>query len=63
MDVQRANEILNSPNNIEVLYNNTPVWIEKINSEKGTANVKMLNNNTSIEVNTKNLVETGNIIK
>ncbi|EOD00310.1 H-type small acid-soluble spore protein [Caldisalinibacter kiritimatiensis] len=63
MDIDRAYEILNSPKKIEVTYNNTPVWIEGINKQKGTANIKMLSNNTLLEVNTNSLTETGNLMK
>ncbi|PKM79638.1 MAG: H-type small acid-soluble spore protein [Firmicutes bacterium HGW-Firmicutes-14] len=37
MDYHRAQEIINSPDIIKVLYNNDPVWIEKLNPDKETA--------------------------
>jgi H-type small acid-soluble spore protein len=61
MNITRANEILNSSDNIEVLYKDSPIWIENINKEKGTVNVKMLSTNQQLEVNPEYLVETGKI--
>ncbi|MCX7884221.1 MAG: H-type small acid-soluble spore protein [Caloramator sp.] len=53
----RALEIIKSSNNIEVLYNNKPVWIESIKGN--TVKVKDLNNNNIIEVPASQLQETG----
>lgn len=40
MRFQRAQEILASPDIIEVLYHGTPVWIETVNQEEETARIK-----------------------
>ncbi|WP_227762680.1 H-type small acid-soluble spore protein [Zhaonella formicivorans] len=37
MDFARAQEILNSPETFEVLYQGLPVWIEYLNSANQTA--------------------------
>lgn len=42
MDLNRARQIINSEETIEVLHNGTPVWIEGLNPESYTATVKPL---------------------
>lgn len=42
---KRVEEILNSSQNIEVLYNGQPIWIEDINKTNSTAKVKMMGSN------------------
>lgn len=37
MDFIRAQEIFNSPETFEVLYNKTPIWIEELNPGQDTA--------------------------
>ncbi|ADG82034.1 small acid-soluble spore protein, H-type [Thermincola ferriacetica] len=37
MDYKRAEEIVNSPEMIDVRYNGAPVWIEGLNPEQQTA--------------------------
>ncbi|SDW54491.1 small acid-soluble spore protein H (minor) [Marininema mesophilum] len=39
MDIQRAKQIIESPKEIEVRYQNTPVWIQNINESAQTARV------------------------
>lgn len=39
MDLQRAKEIINSPDNIQVLYQDKSIWIESLNEEEQTAMV------------------------
>lgn len=43
MDLQRARQVINSDETIEVLHNGGPVWIEGLNPESYTATVKPLN--------------------
>lgn len=40
LDFKRAKEIVDSPSIIEVLHDETPIWIRGLNSEKETAEVK-----------------------
>ena len=47
MDVQRAQEIVNSPAMIKVTYNESLVYIEHVDQEKQLATVHPLNNPTS----------------
>ena len=42
MDFQRAREIVESPENIRVIHNGTPVWIEGLSAEKQSATIKPL---------------------
>jgi small acid-soluble spore protein H (minor) len=39
MDVNRAEEILNSPQKITVTYKGEPVWIQSVNNVTQTADV------------------------
>lgn len=39
MNTQRAQEILESAQEIDVNYNGTPVWIQHVDKEAGTARV------------------------
>lgn len=60
MLTKRALEIMQSPNNIEVLYKSKPVWLENV--EGNSVKVKDLTNNSILEVPASELQETG-IIK
>lgn len=42
MQYQRAEEILNSPENIEVLYNKEQIWIHNLNPGNKTAKISFL---------------------
>lgn len=53
----RAIEIINSPNNIEVLYENKPVWLQSVSGDK--VKVKDLNTDKIMEVPASQLIETG----
>lgn len=39
MNVNRAQQILESTKEIEVNYNGSPIWIQNVNPEEGTARV------------------------
>lgn len=43
MELQRARQIINSEETIEVLHNGGLVWIEGLNAESYTATVRPLN--------------------
>lgn len=62
MIIERAEEIINSPMKINVSYNNSPVWLESINKENNTVQVKDMFNNTIIEAPVEDLVETDDFI-
>lgn len=59
MQLRRAAEIINSNNreNTVVYYNNTPVTIESVDNNIGTAHVKTLDDNMRMEVNLEELTE------
>ncbi|AZR74627.1 hypothetical protein BBF96_15340 [Anoxybacter fermentans] len=60
MKFERAQEILNSPETIDVTYKGTKVWITNLNASKNTAQVKMpATSNNIIEVPVDQLVEEG----
>ncbi|MGI6683920.1 MAG: H-type small acid-soluble spore protein [Bacillota bacterium] len=58
MDVKRAKDIIAAPNMINVTYNGTPVYLENVNENRGTAFVHPLNQPESRqEVPVTNLME------
>jgi len=57
MDFNRAREIFNSPENIEVLLDGTPVWIENLDPGRESARVRPMNGKESREVPVAELVE------
>ncbi|SKA97986.1 small acid-soluble spore protein H (minor) [Caloramator quimbayensis] len=60
MLLNRAKEIINSPYNIEVVYNNKPVWLESVN--ENSVKVKDLSSGNIMDVPASQLKET-DIIK
>lgn len=56
MKRERAEEILHSPDNIYVTYQNVPVWIDEV-EEDDTARVRDLNSNLVMEVPVAELTE------
>ena len=57
MKRERAQEILNSPDNIYVTYQNVPVWIDEV--EEDEARVRELNSDLVMEVPVAELTEIG----
>lgn len=62
MDIQRVKEIMNSSTNIEVLYDNHPVWIDGLDDKAGRAKVRILDKREKVYVPVEDLVDTGKII-
>lgn len=63
MDNKRASEILNqTKENIQVLYNGSPVWIEDVHANN-TAEVTDLNSHTKLEAPVNKLVEVNPVKK
>lgn len=56
MDGKRAQQIVDSRDNIEVLFDGTPVWIERID-ENNTAHITYLESNRKQVVPLYKLVE------
>lgn len=57
MRLERIQEIINSTDNIDVFYRHSPVWIEGLDSNKGNANVTMLDTKTRMNVSIGDLEE------
>ncbi|MCT4563254.1 MAG: H-type small acid-soluble spore protein [Maledivibacter sp.] len=58
MDINRAREIISSPNKIEVSYGGRSVWINSINPNTGKAFVKALDGaNEHYQVAVDELIE------
>lgn len=58
MKRERAEEILYSPENIYVTYQNIPVWIDEV-KENETARIRDLNSDLVMEVPVAELIEIG----
>lgn len=56
MDYHRAEEILNSEETIEVLYNKKPVWINNLDPHKKTAQLTD-SDQKSIDIPVQDLIE------
>jgi len=50
MKLKRAEEILNSKDNIDVFYRNSPVWIEDLDSNKDNADIIILDSKARLNV-------------
>jgi small acid-soluble spore protein H (minor) len=59
MRIERAAEILSSPNTVEVVYNNMPVWIDNIDEGRHTASIRLMETGNRIEVPVDELSESG----
>lgn len=57
MQYSKAEEILNSPKTIEVLYEGVPVWINSLNSKEQTAKVTLGDSKKIIDVHVSELIE------
>lgn len=57
MDIKRVDEIINSKGIIDVTYNNESVWIESVIGEDGTAHVKLLSSDKTLNVPVEDLRE------
>lgn len=62
MKLNRVKEILNSPENIEVLYDSHPVWINGVDEKTNRVMVKILDNKQKVYVPVEDLVDTGKVI-
>lgn len=59
MNTRRAEEIIASSKNIEVVHAYKPVWIKSINKETNLAQVMVLGSKEEMEVAITELAETG----
>lgn len=59
MDINRAEEIINTKGIIEVTYKDSPVWLESIIRENDTAQVKLLSNDKTMNIPVHDLMESG----
>lgn len=50
MDVHRAQEIVDSTDQFEVLYNNESVWIENVNKQEKEAMVRIGNHSELVPI-------------
>lgn len=58
MDKQRAREIVSSPKMVNVTFNGSQIYIERVNEENNTADIHLLKHpNNKFEVSIKNLKE------
>ncbi|MBC2581132.1 H-type small acid-soluble spore protein [Clostridium sp. DJ247] len=62
MNLGRAREIMDSPANIEVLYEEHPVWLDSIDDKAGRVLVKIMDKKETVYVPVEELVDTGKVI-
>jgi len=48
MNITRAQQIFNSEQNYQVLFNGSPIWLEGLSDDHQTARIKSLNGDESI---------------
>lgn len=56
MDANRARMILESPDSVQVMHENSPVWIEKV-LDNNSAEIRFLNNNKKEIIPLRQLIE------
>ncbi|KYH28420.1 MULTISPECIES: H-type small acid-soluble spore protein [Clostridium] len=61
MDLQRVHEIINSPEKITVLYKEHPVWIEEVDNNSKTVQVRTLDTKKVMGVYVEDLIDTGEV--
>jgi H-type small acid-soluble spore protein len=57
MNISRVEQILNSPQKIDVFYNNKPVWIQNFYEENKTADVSIIDSKQVVNVAITDLTE------
>lgn len=61
MELHRAHEIMISPEKITVLYKDHPVWIEQVDNNSQTAQIRTLDTKKVMAVYIEDLVDTGKV--
>jgi Small acid-soluble spore protein H family. len=62
MDLHEAHEVMISPDKITVVYKGEPVWIEEVENNTETAQVRVLKTQKVMGVYLKELVNTKEIV-
>ncbi|KOA19662.1 small, acid-soluble spore protein H [Clostridium homopropionicum DSM 5847] len=62
MDLHEAHEIITSSNKIKVLYKGLPIWIEEIDNNSETAQIRSLTTREVMGVYVKDLVNTKEVV-
>ncbi|MCY6484884.1 small, acid-soluble spore protein, H family [Clostridium aestuarii] len=62
LSIDRAKSIMESNSNLEVIYNNVPVWLEDINDKRSLVQIRNLRDNNCMVVPACDLTETGRIL-
>ena len=62
MDINRVKEIMSSPENVEVLYESHPVWLDGVDDKAGMVKVRILDKREKVYVPVEDLVCTGKVI-
>ncbi|GAA0178022.1 hypothetical protein SH2C18_11440 [Clostridium sediminicola] len=61
LSLDRARDIMKANSNIEVIFNNTSVWLEDINDKRDLVQVRSLSENECMVVHPSELTETGKV--
>lgn len=62
MDLHEAHEVMISPDKITVVYKGEPVWIEEVENNTETAQVRVLKTQKVMGVYLKELVNTKEVV-
>lgn len=62
MEIERLEEIINSPENIQVLYKSHPIWIDGLDTGEQLAKIKIIESKEKKYVPVEDLVDTGKVI-
>jgi small acid-soluble spore protein H (minor) len=62
MDLHEAHEVMISPDKITVTYKGEPVWIEEVENNTDTAQVRVLKTKKVMGVYLKELVNTKEVV-
>lgn len=61
MDLHRIHEIMISPDKVKVLYKDHPVWIEEVDNNSETAQIRSLDTRKVMGVYIEDLIDTGEV--
>lgn len=62
MNLHEAHEVITSPDKIKVLYKGLPIWIEQIDNNSETAQIRSLTTREVMGVYVKDLVNTKEVV-
>ncbi|MCY6354602.1 H-type small acid-soluble spore protein [Clostridium sp. ZS2-4] len=62
MDMKRLHEIITNRENVKIMYDGHPVWIERVDNDTETAQIRTLDTREVKGVYVKELVNTEDVV-